>query len=73
MRVLLLTLFVVACGGSPEPTGTVCPDPDPMTLTYDKGLIPAGHTENDVRTFYYAEELHRWEQVGIVGEQSISL
>jgi hypothetical protein len=35
MRVLLLTLFVVACGGSPEPTGTVCPDPDPMTLTYD--------------------------------------
>jgi hypothetical protein len=33
--VLLFSLVLVACGGSPESTGTVCPDPDPMTLTYD--------------------------------------
>lgn len=35
MRCVWLVLLVVACGGSPEPTGTVCPSPDPMTLTYD--------------------------------------
>ena len=35
MRVALLFLVLVGCGGSPEATGTVCPDPDPMTLTYD--------------------------------------
>ena len=36
MRWLFLILVaVVACGPSPESTGTVCPDPDPMTLTYD--------------------------------------
>ena len=35
MRAWLFVLFIAACGGSPEPTGTVCPDPDPMTLTYD--------------------------------------
>lgn len=36
MRRLSIIAFVAACGGaSPEPTGTVCPDPDPMTLTYD--------------------------------------
>ena len=33
---LLASLLVVgACSRSPEPTGAVCPDPDPMTLTYD--------------------------------------
>ena len=31
-----LAIFIlVACGGKPTSTGTVCPDPDPMTLTYD--------------------------------------
>ncbi len=36
MRSLCLVLLVTACSSvSPEPTGTVCPDPDPMTLTYD--------------------------------------
>ncbi|HEX5061034.1 MAG TPA: hypothetical protein VFV99_16820 [Kofleriaceae bacterium] len=35
MRVILLLAFVVACGPSPEPTGTMCPEPDPLTLTYD--------------------------------------
>ena len=36
MRSAWLLVFVFACGGgSPEPTGTVCPTPDPMTLTYD--------------------------------------
>ena len=52
------------------PLGMVFKKPIRMTLTYDKALIPAGHTENDVRTFYYAEELHRWEQVGIVGQNA---
>jgi hypothetical protein len=35
MRFTPLVLVVAACSGSPQPTGTVCPDPDPMTLTYD--------------------------------------
>jgi hypothetical protein len=40
MRSLLLVLLVplvTGCPGtgSPTPTGTVCPDPDPNTLTYD--------------------------------------
>ncbi len=35
MRLLLPFLLLVGCGGSPTPTGTVCPDPDPGTLTYD--------------------------------------
>jgi len=35
MRHLLLLVFLVACGGTPTPTGTVCPDPDPGDLTYD--------------------------------------
>lgn len=36
MRIVLLSLFLgAACsGGTPTSTGTVCPDPDPMTLTY---------------------------------------
>jgi uncharacterized membrane protein len=34
MRFALLFLLV-SCSSSPKPTGTVCPDPDPMTLTYD--------------------------------------
>jgi hypothetical protein len=28
-------LVLAACGGTPTSTGTVCPDPDPMTLTWD--------------------------------------
>lgn len=36
MKTIVLVLFVLAaCGSDPAPTGTVCPDPDPMTLTYD--------------------------------------
>jgi len=35
MRSFIVIAFVTACGGSPESTGTVCPDPDPMTLTWD--------------------------------------
>jgi hypothetical protein len=35
MRTIFLLMFLVACGGSPTPTGTVCPDPDPGTLTYE--------------------------------------
>ncbi len=36
MRMTLLLLAMAACtGGTPTSTGTVCPDPDPGTLTYD--------------------------------------
>ena len=36
MRVAFILLVVTACtGATPTSTGTVCPDPDPMTLTYD--------------------------------------
>ena len=35
MRHVLILIVLVACGGSPTSTGTVCPDPDPGTLTYD--------------------------------------
>jgi len=37
MRLLLLSILLAACGstGTPTATGAVCPDPDPMTLTYD--------------------------------------
>ena len=34
MRFVVICMLV-ACGSSPTSTGTVCPDPDPMTLTYD--------------------------------------
>lgn len=35
MRWLSLLVVAACSSGSPEPTGTVCPDPDPMTLTYE--------------------------------------
>ncbi len=35
MRNALMLVVLVACGGTPTPTGTVCPDPDPGTLTYE--------------------------------------
>jgi hypothetical protein len=38
MRFALLSLVLVACTSSaaqPVPTGTMCPSPDPMTLTWD--------------------------------------
>jgi hypothetical protein len=36
MRFTFMLLVVAACtGATPTSTGTVCPDPDPMTLTYD--------------------------------------
>lgn len=36
LLLLHLLLLLAACtGGSPTSTGTVCPDPDPGTLTYD--------------------------------------
>ncbi len=34
-RLPLVLVLLVACGSDPTPTGTVCPDPDPGTLTYD--------------------------------------
>jgi hypothetical protein len=34
-NLIFLLVLVAACGGSPTSTDTVCPDPDPMTLTYD--------------------------------------
>ena len=35
MRGISFLFVLVACGDRPTPTETVCPDPDPMTLTYD--------------------------------------
>jgi hypothetical protein len=36
MKKYVLLFVLAACGGdSPTPTGTECPSPDPMTLTYD--------------------------------------
>src|SRR5687768_4665418 len=35
MRLIWIILLVACGGGSPEPTGTVCPTPDPQTLRWD--------------------------------------
>lgn len=37
MRLVALCLLLAGCPGSapPTPTETVCPDPDPLTLTYE--------------------------------------
>lgn len=35
MKYLLLLVLAAACSDKPTPTGTVCPSPDPQTLTYD--------------------------------------
>ena len=35
MRLVLLICLLAGCPASPTPTGTTCPDPDPMTLTWD--------------------------------------
>ncbi len=42
MRVLSLLVALAACsdGPKPEPTGTVCPDPDPMTFGYTAASTP---------------------------------
>ena len=31
-----------------------------VTLPYDKALIPPGHTEDDVRTYFFDEQAGRW-------------
>jgi hypothetical protein len=35
MKYVMLALVLAACSDHPTPTETVCPSPDPMTLTYD--------------------------------------
>jgi hypothetical protein len=35
MKYMLLAMLLAACGDHPTSTGTECPSPDPMTLTYD--------------------------------------
>ena len=35
MKYVLLALVLAACSDQPTSTETVCPSPDPMTLTYD--------------------------------------
>ena len=61
---LVVLLLLVACGSEPTPTGTVCPDPDPGTLTYDnfgrdfmtrRVLVAAGNPKAIVDTL---EKLH---------------
>jgi RHS repeat-associated protein len=51
------------------PHGMIFKKPVRLTLPYDRALIPAGHTQADVRTFYYDEGLKRWEQVGLIDQQ----
>ncbi|HLQ24523.1 MAG TPA: SpvB/TcaC N-terminal domain-containing protein, partial [Acidiferrobacterales bacterium] len=31
-----------------------------VTLPYDKALIPPGHTEDDIKTFYFDDQAGRW-------------
>jgi hypothetical protein len=40
MKAVLFSVVLVACSPDPTPTGAVCPDPDPMTVGYDKLLDP---------------------------------
>ncbi|HEX9833839.1 MAG TPA: SpvB/TcaC N-terminal domain-containing protein, partial [Mycobacterium sp.] len=37
-----------------------------VTLPYDKALIPPGHTEDDVKTFYFDDNAGRWVQLPYV-------
>jgi len=50
------------------PHGMVFRKPVKLALPYDKGLIPQGYTESDVRTFYYDEGLKKWQQVGLLAQ-----
>ncbi len=50
------------------PHGMVFKKPVKVALPYDKGLIPQGYTEADVRTFYYDEGLKKWQQVGLLAQ-----
>jgi RHS repeat-associated protein len=50
------------------PHGMTFKKPVRIALPYDGGLLPAGQSRNDVRTFYYSEALHRWEQVGLIAQ-----
>ena len=50
------------------PHGMVFKKPVQMMLPYDKDRMSTGFTANDVRTFYYDEDRHVWEQVGLVAQ-----
>jgi RHS repeat-associated protein len=50
------------------PLGMMFKKPVKMTLPYDAKLIPTGYSERDVRTFYYDEGAHRWEQVALLSQ-----
>jgi len=34
-----------------------------VTVPYAKSLIPVGHTEADIKTFYFDRELGRWQEL----------
>ncbi|RKZ54024.1 MAG: hypothetical protein DRR16_14210 [Candidatus Parabeggiatoa sp. nov. 3] len=34
-----------------------------VTVPYAKSLIPTGHTEDDIKTFYFDRELGRWQEL----------
>ncbi|MFL6650857.1 MAG: SpvB/TcaC N-terminal domain-containing protein, partial [Sulfurifustaceae bacterium] len=38
-----------------------------VTLPYDKALIPPGHTEDDIKTFYFDDQAGRWVALDRVG------
>ena len=50
------------------PLGMMFKKPVKMTVPYDPKQIPTGYSESDVRTFYYDEGTHRWEQVALLGQ-----
>ena len=39
-----------------------------LSVPYDVKALPAGYSEKDVRTFYYDEAAHHWEQVALLGQ-----
>ncbi|MEK8016232.1 MAG: FG-GAP-like repeat-containing protein, partial [Candidatus Parabeggiatoa sp.] len=34
-----------------------------VTVPYSKSLIPTGHTEDDIKTFYFDRELGKWQEL----------
>src|SRR5207247_10634056 len=34
-----------------------------LAMPYDKALIPPGHTEDDVKTFYFDDQAGRWVEL----------
>jgi len=48
------------------PHGSKFLKPVAMAMPYDKALIPPGHTEDDVKTFYFDDQAGRWVDLPFV-------